>query len=86
MLNWLKKGRCGVWYLEDYWDEVLHFLSFMNYSLCHILREGNVPADFLAKMGAHGVSNGWNNVQNMPLQFRGWVRLEKSGLPYLRVD
>lgn len=59
VINWLQQGQCRLWYLEDYWDVTLQGLQELNCSISHIFREGNAPAELLAKLGAQGASNIW---------------------------
>ncbi|KAF5468683.1 hypothetical protein F2P56_012820 [Juglans regia] len=56
IVNWLEKMRCGIWYLEDYWEEILGLLSSMQFVFRHIYREGNAGADFLARMASGRLS------------------------------
>lgn len=86
LINWFKQGRCRVWYLEDYWDMILQGLQELNFYLSHIFREGNSPADFMAKLGVHGESKIWNNERELLQKFRGWIRLDKLGLPYEQIS
>ncbi|CAI9777979.1 unnamed protein product [Fraxinus pennsylvanica] len=59
IINWLKRKVCGIWYLEDYWEEIQYLLSTTPCRVQHIHREGNSVADILSKMGASSVSQIW---------------------------
>lgn len=48
-INWIVKGNCNIWYLEDFWDALHGYLVSIEYRARHIFLEGNVIADFLAK-------------------------------------
>ncbi|XP_042974562.1 uncharacterized protein LOC122306189 [Carya illinoinensis] len=52
ILSWWQHYRCGIWYLEDYWEELQALLLQMNFTTSHIFREGDVAADWLARFGA----------------------------------
>lgn len=56
VVDWVIQARCGVWYLKDFWEEIMQILDQMNYSICQIYREANIVADFFAKKGVDGVS------------------------------
>lgn len=55
-VKWVHWQRCDVWYLEDYWDEIMGFVHSGDVTMKHIYRENNAPTDYLAKLGANGVS------------------------------
>jgi len=84
VLNWLKNQRCGLWYMEDYWDEIQSRLAGINVSFVHCYRECNSVADGLAKMGANGITGAWLSLPELPPSIRGNIRLDRGGLPYLR--
>lgn len=48
IINWFKKGRCDIWYLEDFWEEIFVILSGMQVRFKHIYCEGNTSVDYLA--------------------------------------
>lgn len=56
VVKWLKDGKCSLWYLEDFWEEISEILSQLNFQFQHVFREGNMAADFLARMGSSGCS------------------------------
>lgn len=66
IVNWLEKRRCGIWYLEDYWEEILGILSSMQFVFRHIYREGNARADFLAWMASRRVYETWLQYKDLP--------------------
>lgn len=41
VVNWLLLYKCPVWYLEDYWDELIGLLRGKCYTVSHIFRQGN---------------------------------------------
>ncbi|XP_042964017.1 uncharacterized protein LOC122298309 [Carya illinoinensis] len=84
IVRWCTKGQCTIWYLEDFWEELRGLLGCMEYRLNHVFREGNAVADFLAKMGAGGLTMDWSFNDTLPEQLRGLLRLDRIGLPYLR--
>ncbi|TXG69366.1 hypothetical protein EZV62_004301 [Acer yangbiense] len=54
VVDWLRKGRCSLWYLWDFWEDLVAELVGVNFMVFHQYREGNSVADFLAKEGARG--------------------------------
>ncbi|KAF5465389.1 hypothetical protein F2P56_015402 [Juglans regia] len=84
LVNRLRKRNCGIWYLEDFWEEIMQLLSSTRYTVNHIYREGNGLADSLAKLGAAGSLSCWRNSVELPTQVKGIYRVDKAGLPALR--
>ncbi|KAF5450654.1 hypothetical protein F2P56_030985, partial [Juglans regia] len=74
LVNWLRKSICGIWYLEDFWEEIMQLLSSIRYTVQHIYREGNALADSLAKLGAAGSYCRWRNSVDLPTQLKGIYR------------
>lgn len=50
----------------------------------HQYREGNQTADFLARMGKSGHNEIYDNLQNLPHKFKGFLQTDKMGLPSLK--
>ena len=86
LVNWIIKGECNIWYLEDYWDELSSYLTCMDYRVGHVYREGNCVADFLAKQGARGLNKDWPADGDLPSHLRGLLRMDRLGFPYLRIS
>ncbi|KAF5462640.1 hypothetical protein F2P56_018628 [Juglans regia] len=84
VVNWLKDGKCSLWYLEDFLDEIVGILSNLNCRVQHVFREGNTGADFLARMGSSGCNEEWLSHENIPMLLKGILRTDHSNLPYLR--
>ncbi|XP_042987275.1 uncharacterized protein LOC122315428 [Carya illinoinensis] len=84
VLNWLRTQRCGLWYMEDYWEEIQSRLANRHVSFAHCYRESNSVADGFAKMGAKGISGSWSSLSELPASIRGNIRLDRGGLPYIR--
>ncbi|CAI9784776.1 unnamed protein product [Fraxinus pennsylvanica] len=57
VVNWLRSKVCGIWYLEDYWEETKYLLSIISCRVQHIYRESNSVADVLSKLEASSVSH-----------------------------
>ncbi|CAA2933935.1 nodulation receptor kinase-like, partial [Olea europaea subsp. europaea] len=57
IVNWLRRKVCGIWYLEDYWEEIQYMLPIISCRIQHIYREGTSVADILSKLGASCVSH-----------------------------
>ncbi|KAG2717585.1 hypothetical protein I3760_03G182300 [Carya illinoinensis] len=84
IVGWLASGICKYWFLWDFWDEVQLMVRELNVHFRHIYREANMVADFLAKQGARGLTLDFTDASKIHGQFRGLVRLDKIGMPYLR--
>ncbi|KAF5447364.1 hypothetical protein F2P56_032920 [Juglans regia] len=84
VLSWLPKNRCGIWYLEDYWEEIQELIKNMDYKYSHIFREGNVVVDWLARWGARVGDAKWRNTLDSPAMLRGLIRIDKWGLASIR--
>ncbi|XP_041016201.1 uncharacterized protein LOC121258725 [Juglans microcarpa x Juglans regia] len=85
VLQWIKNLRCGLWYFEDYWEEITTILAGLNFNISHIYRQGNSPADFLARIGANGYSCIWNKFSDLPFLLKGLLKIDKLGQPYLKI-
>lgn len=57
VVNWIIGTRCDTWYLEAYWSEILKLLHQIDFRVEHVYHQGNCPVDFLACMGADGISS-----------------------------
>ncbi|KAF5454807.1 hypothetical protein F2P56_024444, partial [Juglans regia] len=84
VISWWKSKRCGVWYLEDFWEELIDIMDSMTYSINHVFREGNKVVDWLAKQGASGNDLAVSLLTESPRELRGLIRMDYSGLPSLR--
>ena len=58
ILNAIRKRSTPNWVLNSLLEEVLALLDKMaEYRICHIYREGNQKADYLANLGADGTNS-----------------------------
>ncbi|KAK0606889.1 hypothetical protein LWI29_005714 [Acer saccharum] len=48
VVDWICKGRCTLWYLWDFWEDLCRELRGLNYMVAHQFREANSAVDFLA--------------------------------------
>jgi hypothetical protein len=83
-VTWFEKGSCRVWYLEDFWEEIVFLLSGLNTRIKHVLREGNQAADWLSKSGSAGITHDYTS-NNIPKELKGILRIDKCGLSCLRI-
>ncbi|XP_040988931.1 uncharacterized protein LOC121236547 [Juglans microcarpa x Juglans regia] len=84
IVNWLEKKRCGIWYLEDYWEEILQILSSLRLKIRHVYRECNAEAGFLARLASRQHFGMWVHLRDVPHQLKGILRVDKLGLPAMR--
>ncbi|PKU76878.1 hypothetical protein MA16_Dca001484 [Dendrobium catenatum] len=64
--------------------EIKLCLSRMNYSISHILREGNAVVDGLAKLGCNLDCFLHFNENSIPRNIKCLINLDHMGLPYMR--
>ncbi|CAI9759581.1 unnamed protein product [Fraxinus pennsylvanica] len=84
VVNWLTHSLCKIWYLWDYWDELLKLLSGISFTISHQYREANSAADLLARQGADGLTMRYMQSDQIPKLLRGIIRMDKLGLPNIR--
>ncbi|XP_042941140.1 uncharacterized protein LOC122275684 [Carya illinoinensis] len=48
IMDWLNARCCNLWYLWNFWDELLQELEGLSYQVVHQFCEGNQVADLLA--------------------------------------
>ncbi|XP_040995994.1 uncharacterized protein LOC121242162 [Juglans microcarpa x Juglans regia] len=49
VVEWFRSRRCSLWYLWDFWDELISEMEGLNITVIHQFREANQAANFLAK-------------------------------------
>ncbi|TXG59223.1 hypothetical protein EZV62_013796 [Acer yangbiense] len=84
VVDWLRKGRCSLWYLWDFWEDLVAELVGVNFMVFHQYREGNSVADFLAKEGARGKNIFYEDQLSLSRFLQGVLRIDRLGLPYFR--
>lgn len=52
IVNWIRHHNCSLWYLWDFWDDLLLYLNGLSFEIDHIYRETNSLADILTNTGA----------------------------------
>ncbi|KAI0503969.1 hypothetical protein KFK09_014916 [Dendrobium nobile] len=64
--------------------DIKYWISLITYNISHILREGNVVADPLAKLGC--ILPIFTEVykDSLPNKIKGLATLDQLGLPYIR--
>ncbi|KAL5984394.1 hypothetical protein ACLOJK_018498 [Asimina triloba] len=80
VVDWFRAGKCTLWYLWDFWDECIKEMRGMNVRFIHQFREGNLAADFLAKLGESGSNRIYEDLQDLPRLLRGIIRIDKTDL------
>ena len=83
VVDWISKESYKIWYLWDFLEDLLKLLQFFQVHLSHVFREGNQVADFLAKLGANGLSQQFYSSTDLPRLARGLIRLDQLGIIYL---
>ncbi|XP_042969986.1 uncharacterized protein LOC122302667 [Carya illinoinensis] len=84
VVNWILASNCPIWYLEDYWIELMELLCNINFSIRHVYRQGSSPTDFLAKLAFEDCTAIWESLVMVPPLLRGLIRTDKLGIPYIR--
>lgn len=80
VVEWLGKGACSLWYLWDFWEDILVELEGVNFKVIHQYREGNSVADFLAREGEMGKKVIYEESHSLPSYLKGILRLDRWGL------
>lgn len=65
---------------------MINLFEYGNFSIDHIFRESNMPADILAKMDAEGLMRVWRSHVQVPKVLRGLLRTDKLHLSHLRLS
>ncbi|KAK0598182.1 hypothetical protein LWI29_032329 [Acer saccharum] len=78
VVDWLRKGRCSLWYLWDFWEDPVAELVGVNFMVFHQYREGNSVADFLAKEGARGKNIFYDDQLSLPRFLQGVLRIDRG--------
>lgn len=84
VVDWFRKRRCTLWYLWDFWDDLMNELEGLNFEVVHQYRKGNGAADFLARDGETGKNEVYEGHNCLPRRLKGITRMKKLGIPYLR--
>lgn len=63
---------------------IVYMLGFMNFTISHMYREGNMAADWLANLGLKAGKRLRFDGPRLPRHLRGIVRMDKWGLPCIR--
>jgi len=77
-----KSSKIVPWHLQNRWDNCLHLLSYFNFNITHIYREGNTCVDQLATIGLSLSSHFW--FTQLPSQIGLDFSKNKLGLPNFR--
>ncbi|XP_041004086.1 uncharacterized protein LOC121249440 [Juglans microcarpa x Juglans regia] len=83
IVNWLENKRCGIWYLEDFWEEIIQMLSSLRHKVRHVYHECNVGPDFLERLASEHDSGTWMVLSIIPHRLKGILKVDKLGLPAL---
>ncbi|XP_042964506.1 uncharacterized protein LOC122298703 [Carya illinoinensis] len=84
VLSWLASGICRLWFLWDFWEEIRDISIEINARFCHVFREANMAADFLAKKGTLGENIDFFGMDFQYTRLRGLIRLDRMGMAYIR--
>ncbi|CAI9756903.1 unnamed protein product [Fraxinus pennsylvanica] len=71
VVNWLTHSLCKIWYLWDYWDELLKLLSGISVTISHQYGEANRAADLLARQRVDGLTKRYMHLDQIPKLLRG---------------
>ncbi|KAK1564397.1 hypothetical protein Q3G72_002354 [Acer saccharum] len=81
---WIRSRICNLWYLWDFWDQLIDLLEGFDFSIHHFYGEGNKVADALARYGARGRNNVFSSSSKLPGVIKGFLHLDKLGTAYVR--
>ncbi|KAF5454307.1 hypothetical protein F2P56_023983 [Juglans regia] len=82
VVKWITGAKCEVWYLEDFWEEILKILREGDYTIQHVFQEGNALANYLARL-VHG--NKIEYIRRGKPEF-GFVLFESESLKWPEFD
>lgn len=72
-----------IWYIVKEIKKLLTALH--DFRLSHIFREGNQPADIVAKWSIDNhINSKFTDIRWLPIEVRGAIKLDKQGLPRIR--
>ncbi|KAK0578412.1 hypothetical protein LWI29_009957 [Acer saccharum] len=84
VVGWLNSGICNLWYMWDFWEEILYLFRTMNCCIHHIYREANMVADFLVKEGANSRIMDFDGDDIGIGRLQGLLQTNYLEMPYLR--
>jgi ribonuclease HI len=84
VVQWLHKDTCSLWWLWEFWEEILELTRLLNAQVQHVFREANMAADLLAKNGSSGVSFDLSFGDKVPALLKGILHTDSLEIPYLR--
>ncbi|KAK0578668.1 hypothetical protein LWI29_014125 [Acer saccharum] len=84
VVGWLNSGICNLWYMWDFWEEILYLFRTMNCRIHHIYREANMVADFLVKEGANSRIMDFDGDDIGIGRLQGLLQTNYLEMPYLR--
>lgn len=85
LVQWIKDGKCSLWYLWDYWDDVRRLFVGMNCTIRHVFWEANMVVDYLDEEGALNHCKYFKHCELGRGLIRGLLLTDLWGLPYLRL-
>ncbi|KAK0585848.1 hypothetical protein LWI29_034921 [Acer saccharum] len=84
VVGWLNSGICNLWYMWDFWEEILYLFRALNCRIHHIYREANMVANFLAKESANSRIMDFDRDDIGIGRLGGLLRTDYLEMPYLR--
>ncbi|KAK1568346.1 hypothetical protein Q3G72_023379 [Acer saccharum] len=80
VVSWIRSRICNLWYLWDFWDQLIDLLKGFDFSIHHFYRECNKVADALTRYGASGRNNVFSSSSQLPGVIKGFLHLDKLDL------
>ncbi|TXG47764.1 hypothetical protein EZV62_027058 [Acer yangbiense] len=66
VVSWIWSRICNLWYLWDFWDQLIDLLEGFDFSIHHFYREGNKVVDTLSRYGTSGRNNVFSSSSQLP--------------------
>ncbi|OVA04930.1 Ribonuclease H domain [Macleaya cordata] len=82
--SWFHYKYDVPWALRRWWHKIRELAQGLDLVVGHVYRELNAPADFMAAMGLSSRSD-CNFMSNFPSPLVGLARLDRMGIPYIRL-
>ncbi|OVA07076.1 hypothetical protein BVC80_5143g4 [Macleaya cordata] len=84
VVDWFH-NKCQVpWTLLHWWQKIRELAEGLDLTVVHVYRELNALADFMASLGPEGNTD-CLFLSDFPTRLEGLARLDRIGIPYVRI-
>lgn len=82
--DWVTKGAYTLWWLWDFWEEIMDLIRTLNAQVRHVFREANMAANALAKIASDGSPIPRFYGDNVPTFLSGILCTDRWEIPNMR--